>query len=276
MPLNLVYESRASQTPKKILLVGSGGYLGRHTLHLLTNSSDFEVTRWDRLRHGSFVDRDARERALDNLRPDFLVNLAWQATNTTNYEYSAAHPLWADSAGLALQECADRGIGCVLIGSGIDAEHLSSQDTDYSAAKKQLRQIFDIRPAASTAALLSPGYMFSLSDRRPRIMDSILSRRIASEADLRYPNLALDFIEVRDVASAVVTVLRSRLSGRLVPFSGVPRTVIAFYAVVCERMGLPTSAGTDQPIPYWPEEAESLLASGWWPTQTDFFFNNER
>lgn len=150
-----------------------------------------------------------------------------------------------------MQKGAERRIESGLIWCAINAEQLPSQDTHYTPAKK-LGQIFDNRPAASVAALLNPRYIFSLSDRRRRIVDNILSRRIASEADLRYPNLALDFIEVRDVASAVVTVLRSRLSGRLVPFSGAPRTVIAFYAVVRERMGLPFSAGTDQPIPYWP------------------------
>ena len=173
-------------------------------------------------------------------------------------------------------ECGDREIWCVLVGSALDAEPLSPEDTHYTAAKKNLKKVFDNHSQGEPATLLSPGYVFSLSDQRPRIVKSILTGRISAEFDLDRPDLALDFIEVRDVAAAIFNALEFSLAGRLVPFSGALRTVRSFYATVRERIGLPATAGTDQSIPFWPEEAESLLASGWRPTQTDCFFNKER
>lgn len=256
--------------------MGAGGYIGQHTHELLARSTGFDVVRWNRSLHGSFTDRHSREKVLDEVSPDFLVNLAWQATNTERYEHSGGHQLWADSAGIALGECGVRGIWCVLIGSALDAEPLNPEDTHYAAAKKSLKMVFDNHPLGAPATLLSPGYVFSLSDERPRIVKSILTGRIRAESDLDRPDSALDFIEVRDVAAAIFTALEFRLTGRLVPFSGALRTVVSFYAAVRERIGLPATAGADQSIPYWPEEAESLLASGWRPTQTDCFFNKER
>lgn len=256
--------------------MGARGYIGQHTYELLSNSTVFDVVRWNRSLHGSFTDKHSREKVLDEVSPDFLVNLAWQATNTERYEHSGGHQLWADSAGIALGECGVRGIWCVLIGSALDAEPLNPEDTHYAAAKKNLKMVFDNHTQGAPATLLSPGYVFSLSDERPRIVKSILTGRIRAESDLNRPDSALDFIEVRDVAAAIFTALEFRLAGRLVPFSGALRTVKSFYAAVRERSGLPATAGADQSIPYWPEEAGSLLASGWRPTQTDCFFNKER
>lgn len=276
IPLYFVNDLKAGSAPKKVLLVGAGGYIGRHTDVLISASSAFEVVRWNRSLHGSFIEKKAREKVIEEVEPDFLVNVAWPATNTARYEYSTIHQLWTDTSALILEECANRGIWCVLFGSGIDAEPVSPEDPPYFAAKKKLKHIFDNHAAAGVATLLSPGYVFSLSDRRPRIVKSILAQEISNEADLHRPDLALDFIEVRDVSAAVLTALRFCLAGRLVPSSGVLRTVEFFCAVVRERIGMPASAGADKTIPYWPEAAESLLASGWRPTQTDFFFNKER
>tara|TARA_A100001015_G_C15044200_1_gene742255 strand:- start:3313 stop:4137 length:825 start_codon:yes stop_codon:yes gene_type:complete len=274
--LNSSNEARGGSTREKVLLVGAGGYIGQHTYELLSSSTGFDVVRWSRSLHGSFTDKHSREKVLDEICPDFLVNLAWQATNTERYEHSGGHQLWADSAGIALGECGDREIWCVLVGSALDAEPLSPEDTQYTAAKKNLKKVFDNHSQGEPATLLSPGYVFSLSDQRPRIVKSILTGRISAEFDLDRPDLALDFIEVRDVAAAIFNALEFSLAGRLVPFSGALRTVRSFYATVRERIGLPATAGTDQSIPFWPEEAESLLASGWRPTQTDCFFNKER
>lgn len=265
--------------PQKVLVTGAGGLLGRHFINLIESSGGHETQflRWDRQLHGSLLSSRKRRVALELIRPTTVVHLAWAPTSVSGYQTAPENAEWSAATQEFIEECVERGIWMIAAGSAVDACQSPDLATPYSTAKSTLRAFAESwieRDAQIT--WVRPQYVVSIEDARPSVVRSFLLSDAASPFKLRTPFKALDFIEVRDVATALQIIINEALVGQVYVGSGRLRTVRELLsAVSAERDGSKFVPPSAYPVNA-PETPTVLRAHGWIPVHTESLFGEVR
>jgi GDP-4-dehydro-6-deoxy-D-mannose reductase len=262
------------QVPKTMLVIGAGGFLGRHLLAAgrearlvalaASRTGADEALRCDLLEPASI------ERCLETAQPDFVVNAAGAASVGRSWE-RPAETFAANATGvLNLLEAVARQApeAHVLCLSSADVyglrergelpleEHLVPRPvTPYGASKAAMEVVCDqyarargLRIAVARAFnLIGPG-------QSPRFAVPGFARRIASaehegeekvELSLGNGEAVRDFLDVRDGARGMLELSRRELSGTFNLCSGEGRTIAELVAELAAAARVPVAVRTD-------------------------------
>ena len=253
-----------------ILVVGAGGFIGRHIVDLLDSTSNgwsTELVLWRQEEHGSLLERSNTDAVLDALRPSAVINLAWAPTGRDQYERDTLNHLWAEKslefALSATRHCRH------YITFGSAAELTAASETPYAEAKRHLLNSIKMLLPPDTWTWLRPQWVYSWDGRRPRLL---AAARAAMDSGREFsPKTATalhDFIEVRDVSTAALATLNHRLKGELNIATGVELSVDTFLRSLGIRC---TSQGTSDFRTWQPGQTQpstDLLSHGWTPVET--------
>ena len=199
---------------------------------------EFDVVTWDANEMGSFLTKNSRKRVLHRVKPDKVLHLAWADTSAIDYDLNPLHTVWASESIEFMKECERQQIWYVGMGSAIDDQLSKRTDTSYVSSKIQLRQEFDRFTSFESKTFVRPQYVISVDRTRPRVLALLAQGDGTGLIDIREPHKKLDFIDVRDLASGIVQVLKQKVTGTVELGSGRFHTVSNLIeAVKKERSG---------------------------------------
>jgi nucleoside-diphosphate-sugar epimerase len=206
---------------------------------------------------------------LDGAAPAVVLHLAWVASSTPGYRLDDRNERWAEATWLLVQECLRRGIW--FIGTGSVVETAASRDP-YTVAKSELRRRLD--PLIDEGALtwLVPHYVYSIAEASPELVRLALSARDSGlPLVLGAPWRRHDFVDIDDVAQAVLAVLRNGLRGVVEIGAGTTRRALDLAAAIgADVAGARPSDPDEMSTP--PADTTPLRAVGWSPCQTTAMF----
>ncbi len=211
-------------------------------------------------------------RLLDSTRPQRVLHLAWVASSTPGYRQDPRNSAWVEATLALVEECRARGIAFVGTGSIVE----TADGTDpYSLAKQELRRRLNPLICDGAVSWLQPHYVFSVDARSPELVRAALQAREAGTAlVLRTPTQAHDFIDVRDVATAIVAVIREGIAGCIPIGAGRTRTAAEVVRALGASVSpFPADAPKTGSTP--PADTRALVSVGWRPTATKEFFGDQ-
>ena len=262
----------------KLLVTGSSGFIGSSVLASFQGSSVdavVDVVPWLQQRDGSLLSHLQQRSVLDTHRPSMVLHLAWHPTRGHAYEEDIEHAEWADASIAFARECLSRGIRFICAGSAVD--HYDSNNphlegSAYAESKRRLRRYLDSYSASQKLVTwLQIQYVFSITSRRPRLVEALLSAENIQRFLPRFPDAFHDFIEVRDVADGIRIAVERKLTG-LVPIgSGYQFSNIDFVNAAKFHLGVVGELNIGLP------RVSSSLPSalhrlGWFPRHTYTYF----
>lgn len=202
---------------KKVLITGLSGFIGSHTLEFLIKKNyeihaistcareNTEVINWH---HCDIFNVDKVNILLSNIKPKYLLHLAWDVTpgeymeSPLNYEWLIA------SINLIRSFQANSGQRVVI--AGTQMEYIS--DSPYPATKRALLEVIK-----SLGLSYASGRVFNLfgeNERPERLIpytiDSLLKDQ---EVICKTGEKEIDLLYVKDVARAFVEILNSEVQG---------------------------------------------------------------
>lgn len=249
----------------RVLITGASGLIGSRVVKSLSRAQSDEIIAL-RSADVDLLGHDAWQRALDKLKPDVVLHLAWSASALPNYRDHEDNLRWAESTIEATSLALDRGIRFLATGTSVDDMPL---DDVYSRSKANLRAALANLIAVGEIAWLRPFYVFDEDRPSP----AVLRAALAANADgkpvrLANPLAQHDFVHSRDVGDAIVTIIRSGLMGALDIGSGRLSTVSGLVeAFGCDWVadGPPSpAASSNLKADVW-----ALRAAGWVPAVTN-------
>jgi nucleoside-diphosphate-sugar epimerase len=224
----------------KLLITGSNGFIGKFVLAELASKAkhEFEVITWDVSEMGSFLTKNSRNRVLNRVKPDRVLHLAWADTSAVDYDLNPLHSVWASESIEFMKECERHQIWFVGVGSAIDDQISGRIGSSYINSKIQLRREFEKYTSSELRTFVRPQYVISVDRTRPRVLALSTSEEGVNVNRIREPEKKLDFIDVRDLASGIVQVLRQKVTGTVELGSGRFHTISDLIeAVKKERLG---------------------------------------
>lgn len=251
-----------------VLVTGATGFLGRHVLGQIRH---LHVVPWTREAFGDLLEEAARRKALERVGPNAVLHLGWAHTGRADYELTDEHEAWTDASLSLASTCAERGIWFLGCGSAADGPNDLRFTTPYARAKQRLRH--EILNLDGRITWLSPQFVFSYAERRPRLLAAYLEAAQNNEPFfVAHAENLRDFIHVVDVASGVASVLDHGLRGRVYLGSGTERSPQALVAAAANWGNLHPRPGIGAPPRRADETPKQLEVVGWRPTKTDAFF----
>lgn len=217
----------------RVLVSGSGGFIGRAVMDAIASlEPGWTTVPWSRQEFGDLLNADARWTALNSQRPDIVLHLAWLATGTPHYEQDPSNAAWgAATAGFG-REAVE--VGAAFVGLGSMIEDVPTVRTPYAAAKRAAADevlALSAQQRGRPIAWLRPSWVFDFAQQRPRLLreyvDAVSSK---GSFEPREPKATRDFVHVRDVATAAVTVMRRGMSGEVDVRAGFDLTIDEFLA----------------------------------------------
>ncbi len=236
----------------KLLLTGATGFIGRHCLPFLVESGyeihavssrsgeqmAFPSVLWHQ---ANLLDIAQIEPLISQIQPSHLLHLAWYLS--PGQHNSGDNLLWVQ-AGIELLRCFQRygGQRVVMAGSGFEYDWnygYCSEDvtptvpsTFYGKCKHALQLLFAAfsQEMGLSAAWTRIFFIYGPHENPRRLVSSVISSLLKREPALcSHGNQIRDFLHVHDVASALVAVLNSSISGPINIASG---EAVALKAIV--------------------------------------------
>lgn len=264
---------------KKILITGSSGFIGRYVVNLLLDSPNYDLVIWDRSTMGNFLDRSKRFQVLEDIKPDVVIHLAWNPTKNVNYDRDSQNLVWAQSTIEFIDECMKRNIWIIYSGSAAELNSSIINNLPYGIAKSGVSQHLKKLNKKNKYSLLLIQYVFSLENRRPRLLNDFNEGKAIKNFKLSNPNNRHDFIEVRDVASGITSVLNNQITGTIYLGTGKEHTVGKFIlsAAKALKISINELELVNSDLTNYLKSAvqpNKLFACKWYPLETENFFSN--
>jgi nucleoside-diphosphate-sugar epimerase len=268
---------------KRVLVTGSGGFIGRGTLAPL-EARGYEVVR----NSSDLLAPGGPERAIADARPTHLLHLAWNAK--PGEFWSAPDNLdWVAGSLRLLRAFADAG-GSRAVVAGTCAEYAWRPETHcvegstelapatlYGTAKHALH-VLASRFAEEAGFSLAWGrvfFAFGPFEHPARLVSSVASGLVRGEpVETSAGTQVRDFVYSEDLADAFAALLDSPVEGPVNLASGEPRTIREIVEVLALEAGRPDLLRIGA-RPSNPSEPASLTASvarlrdevGWRPSR---------
>jgi nucleoside-diphosphate-sugar epimerase len=254
----------------KLLVTGSSGSIGSAFQKGLSNSdlSRWNLILWDRGESGSILESKNRLKVLRDEKPDVVIHFAWAETESEKYDNDPIHAKWAEESGNFMEQCENIGAWFIGMGSAIDAVELNPQSSPYITAKKSLRNMFETNSISSNRTLIRPQYVISTDRKHPRVLNYPIDQ-------VREPYAVHDFIDVRDVASAISAVLRGGLRGLIDIGSGRSHSISKLISSVNMEINDEPSERCDLSCKSSNANTQLLNVLGWKPVHTAKLFGCE-
>jgi len=264
---------------RRVLVTGGTGFIGRSVVGRLlmgtgSGYNDFDVTIWHQHSSGSFLKPQNQIKVLDAYRPEVVLHLAWHPISSESYEVQRAHRDWFFATSRFADECSRRGVRLICAGSAADDATASSSHigkSNYAKYKQHLREkVLGEEHRGWHPTWLRIQYAFSIVEKRPRIIQSLMQSRDKASFNPEFPNHMHDFIEVNDVSEAICLVLHREITGDITIGSGVLVSTLEFVSAAKFHLGIAPNLPT-----IVPKNSETspvqLLENGWSPRETNLF-----
>jgi UDP-glucuronate decarboxylase len=254
----------------KILITGASGFLGQYILNELKNSQfqvyacsrkdppNFSHTNWYK---ADLLNVNDINYLLNSIKPTHIIHCAWEVTHGTFW--TSDHNLdWVSSSLHLLKKFKENG-GERFLGVGTCVEYDFNSEACiegktplnpvslYGISKKSF---YDI--ASSFCALNNISFTWArifqvvgagepVTRLLPSIMSSMMQNKIANVSNAE---AIRDFIDIRDVAEAIVKQIECNIEGPVNIARGIPITI----GEVCEKaaslIGTPDLINVNSPI----------------------------
>lgn len=279
----------------RVLVTGANGFVGAHLVRALSDRGGLVVHALDRtpasapaggvtFHQVDLADHAAIERVVSQVRPELCIHAAWYA-EPGKYLESPLN-LGLVSATLNLAECLVRAECKRLVGVGTCFEYdtslgwLSESSATaprflYAACKLATFGALDAytRGTSMTFAWARLFYLYGPGEAKTRLVPSIMDAlREGKIAEVTEGEQVRDFLHVSDVASALVAVAMSTLSGPVNIASGVPVTVRALVTEIARLCNAEDRVKFGA-VPYRPQDpmfvcanVEKLKSTGYRPS----------
>ena len=190
----------------QILVSGAEGNIGKHLT--LNSSIDLKYvnTKIDFLKKNGpaeYVD------FANNSGCNKILHLAWSSNTSNDYLNENIQEKWVQKTIEMVERASSYGLSVFCVGSGQELEH--NVDNAYVNAKRKLHSLLNSEITAGEVTWIRPFYIFSKDLQIPRIVRSFLADSINFR--LNKPLELHDYIEIRDVASAIQCLIRNNLKG---------------------------------------------------------------
>ncbi len=281
---------------KRVLVTGAGGFIGRHCVPALVESG-FEVHATDlqldldfgpdvQFHPANLMDPAQVQLLVQSAKPSHLLHLAWETT-PGSYWNSPSNLQWIRASQELLTRFTSRSVDRA-VAAGTCAEYdwtqgyCSESRTPlrprqlYGESKNTFREIFetDCNQKKLSYTWGRIFHLFGPGEKPDRLVPSIILDLLHNRLARCTHGMQLrDFLYVKDVASAFVSILNSKIQGAVNIGSGIPmrvRDVIAEIARLLDRSCLVKYGAVPMPM----DEPTSIVADvrrlnqevGWFPS----------
>lgn len=246
----------SAHTEKRVLVTGGSGFIGAavvrylithgYTPYLLlrptTDTSRLlELDNTYMVLIGDLLDSQAISRIVHELQPTHCIHLAWYAV-PGKYHYATENLDFLKASIDLVQGLME--VNCQrFVGIGTCFEY----DTDYgylsessplkprnlyAATKASLFQVLQQVPDFNSV-WVRLFYQYGTHESPMRLMPAIMSKMLRGESvDTSEGHQVRDYLHVDDVASAIVAIMESPLSGAVNVGSGIPMRVTDIIALI--------------------------------------------
>ena len=242
----------------RVLVTGATGFVGRHVLAALA-STPHEVHAVSRTRpsqpnvawhSADLLERTAVVRVVRDVRPTHLLHLAWSAVPGV-YVTSLENLDWLEASVELLRAFGDAG-GRRFVGIGTCAEYAESDRACsetatplraaniYAATKHAFATVLDAyaQQTGISSAWARLFHSYGPHEHPSRVMPDVIRALLEGrEARCTAGEQIRDFLFIEDLASALVTLLFSNVTGPVNVASGVPVRLRDALASIAEQIG---------------------------------------
>ena len=252
-----------------VALLGSEGFIGRHIAQSCTKNgiSVFDLQRWT----GKAEDFDDQIRDLRSAKPNsriVLIQAAWYSTDNPDYRTSNLNKEWVATTKAIVEICQKHNI--VFAGLGTCLEKLRSDGDLYSSSKFEILSYLESDSLTKEWIWFQLHYVYSSQDLKPAVLRKAdEANRAAQPIALGTPHDRHDFIDVRDVADAIVHAVRQELKGTIEIGTGNALEVSQFLNLLFPNLKIKQSTMSEaRPSYQGAADVRALANSGWAPSFT--------
>lgn len=252
-----------------VVVTGAGGFIGRHVVRRLTEAGHtvHPLTR----RTCDLNDPASVREAIAAATPDGAIHLAWYV-EPGRWKDDIRRNLASLSATVGLL-CVLIDSGCsriVLAGSGVEGLDL---DSTYAVAKRAVHDVAQHLAKHGEGVVCAHLFgVFGPGEDPRRVVPIAVNALLRGEpVDLTDGRQRRDALYVEDVASALVAILTSRVTGTIDVVRGAPIELRSLLLAMAEHTGRPELLRFGA-RPYFPDEittyggdSSQLQSLGWAP-----------